>query len=68
MVNLQALNMSGTNISDEFLKVLTYGVRLQSWAAEQNLTATSCKILDLINQLYGIWRELDAFHVYLLSN
>lgn len=41
MRNLRALNMSGTGISDRFLEALTYGGRLQSWAAEQNFTADS---------------------------
>lgn len=41
MRNLRALNMSGTGISDRFLEALTYGGRLQSWAAEQNFNADS---------------------------
>lgn len=41
MRNLQMLNMSGTGISDRFLEALTYGGRLQSWAAEQNFTTDS---------------------------
>jgi hypothetical protein len=41
MRNLRALNMSGTGISDKFLEALTYGGRLQCWAAEQNFTTDS---------------------------
>eukprot|EP01018_Ginkgo_biloba_P039111 Gb_04330 [translate_table: standard] len=47
MRNLQALNMNGTSISDGFLEALTYGCRLQSWVAEQDLATVSVLHLPL---------------------